>query len=149
MCTTLVWAVNRAADTEGLRRFTHERLGVSPRPAGRRIVADQVRPGAVTFTVTPNLCDCRALIGLHDEPESPGEIGAGAWLGWLRDLPSAAPYLTRLAVLRAWSPDDTAALVPVATRSVAVDAVDEATLRTVRHDALLVVDYPCTPWSRR
>jgi hypothetical protein len=144
MCATLVWAVNAAADVDDVWHLTRTVLGVEPRPTAYRIDSPEVRPTARHFTVARHQCDCRALVGAGDDPPGPGEVPADSWLGWVRALPTAAPHLTRLSVLRAWSPDDAAAEAPVSMRRVPVADVDEATLRGVGDDALLVIDYPPT-----
>lgn len=147
MCTTIVWAVNAAAFTPGFERFTAERLGIAPQPTELRIASDRVRASAVTFTITPNMCDCDSLIGGADGRLATGELTAQAWLGWLRELPDHARHLTRLALLRAWSPAQHA-IVPAHTSGVRIGQVDEALLRSVGDDALLTIDYASAPEER-
>ncbi len=141
MCATNVWAVNAAAFTPEFRLFTAERIGVEPQAVELLIASSRIRASSVAFTLTLNMCDCRTLIGRrHDDPAA-DEASAEAWLGWLRDLPERVPHLSRIAILRAWSPQG-AAVTPVRTRGVRINEVTEETLRDVRDDMLLTVDYP-------
>lgn len=54
--------------------------------------------------VTGRMCDCDGVIGLRERPPVAGETAAAHLLGWLRELPTFAPHVARVAVLRAWSP---------------------------------------------
>ncbi|WP_156250130.1 hypothetical protein [Pseudactinotalea terrae] len=139
MCTTVIWAINAAAYGESLLHATERRLGVAPQPTTTRIAASCVRPSAVHFTLTRRMCDCDALVGLRDRPAEPGEIPAPALLGWLHDLPSLAPHVTRLAVLPAWNPADV--VTPARALSVSISAVDEPLLRDIRADHVVAIEY--------
>lgn len=138
MCQTNVWAVNAAAYTPAFVRFTTERLGVAPQETSLRIDSSRVRPSAVHFTLTTRMCDCDSLIGRLDD-EVPGEIPAASWLAWLHELPTTVESLSRIAVLKAWSPDDVAK--PSRAQGVTIAEVDEARLRSLGDDALLTIDY--------
>ena len=138
MCATNLWAVNAAAWTPAFTELTAARLGVAPQRSTLRIASSRVRPSSVTFTLTPHMCDCRALVGRGDDPAEPAEIGATAWLAWLRDLPGAVPHVARLAVLRTYDPDS----APRHARGVRAHEVTERTLRGVRPGSLLTIDWP-------
>ena len=140
MCATNIWAVNAAAYTPDFERFTTESVGVAPRTTNYRIASDRVRPSAVTFTLTRNMCDCASLIGLRDSRERADETSANAWLGWMRELPAIAPHVSRLAVFRAWSAEDDH-IAPDRTTAVSIDELDEPLLRSLDDNALLTVDY--------
>ncbi|MFT4165782.1 MAG: hypothetical protein QM650_11125 [Microlunatus sp.] len=120
-------------------QVTTEYLGVSPEATGVRIDSSLVRPSAVHFTLTTRMCDCDSLIGRRGD-EVPGEIGAAAWLSWLRELPDRIDNLSRIAVLKAWSPEGAAQ--PSHATSVTISDIGEEALRSLEDDALLVIDYP-------
>ena len=141
MCATIIWAVNQAAFTDEFRAATTERLGVEPQPTEFRIASGRVRRSAAHFTLTRNMCDCDGLVGLRDDPLRDDETNAQALLAWIRELPEISPHVARLAILRAWSPQDWD-VRPQHARSVTVDEVDEARLRGVLDDSLLTIDYP-------
>lgn len=143
MCATNLWAVNAAAFTPEFQRFTTDRLGIAPARSEFTIASSRVRGSSVIFTLTARQCDCSALIGLGAEREDREEISAEAWLGWLHDLPEHVSHVSRLAVLRAWSPSGTA-VTPEHARGLTVAEVDEQVLRTVGDDHLLTIDYPRT-----
>lgn len=63
------------------------------------------------------------------------------WLGWLRELPDHVPHVSRIAVLRAWSPDDDV-VTPQRSRGIRIGELDETTLRDIRDEMLLTLDYP-------
>lgn len=140
MCATNLWAVNGAAFTPDFEAFTAERLGVAPELSELRIASDRVRGSSAVFTLTTRMCDCDALVGRGDAAEVAGEVRGEDLLSWIRDLPERVPHVSRLAVLRAWSPesDDVA---PVRARGVRATEVDEATLRGLGDDELLTIDY--------
>ncbi|MBO1902812.1 hypothetical protein J4H92_12735 [Leucobacter weissii] len=142
MCATVLWAVNAAAFTPGLRRFTLERIGREPEIAGHRIASEMLRPTSVVFTLTLNMCDCGHAIGSGRSRPAPREATAESWLAWMRGLPQAAPHLTRIAALRAWNPDDHRAVTPIGEQRASIDRLQEATLRALPEGALLAVDYP-------
>ena len=141
MCATNLWAVNSAAFTPDFQQFTAERIGVRPEPTDLRIASSRVRSSSAVFTLTQNMCDCSSLIGRRTDPPAQNEASADAWLGWLRDLPSHIPHLTRIAVLRAWSPESES-VVPARARGIRIGDLSEETLRDSRDDWLLTIDYP-------
>lgn len=141
MCATNIWAVNSAAYTDAFRQFTCDRLGVEPEETDLRIASGRVRGSAQSFTITPRMCDCQALIGLRKDSLVDGEVQAEDWLGWIRELPTHVPHISRLAVLHAWSPEEDE-VRPARARGVSVAAVNEAVLREVRDNVLLTIDYP-------
>lgn len=141
MCATNVWAIGRAAYTPDFARFTRAQIGATPQLSDYLIASSRVRQNAVTFTLTRNMCDCSSLVGLRDGAPSASEASAAAWLSWITGLPQQVPFVGRIAVLRAWSPAQSA-LVPVHAKGVTVDAVDEGILRSLRDDSLLTIDYP-------
>lgn len=141
MCATVIWAVNRAAFTLDFEEFTSSCLGVAPARSSLGIAADEVRPSAVTFSLTVNGCDCGGLIGRGNAgPLDPGEVSAERFLRWLTSLPDAVEHVTTLAVARAWSPAGD--LVPETILRVPIQAVDETALRHVGDESLLVISYP-------
>lgn len=141
MCATNLWAVNAAAYTPEFRAFTAERIGIEPEESELRIASGRVRGSSAVFTLTTRMCDCTSLIGRRNDPPVDGEVTADAWLGWLRELPDHVPHVSRIAVLRAWSPgsDD---VVPAGARGIRIGELDEDTLRGIRDDRLLTIDYP-------
>jgi len=141
MCATNLWAVNGAAFTPGFQEFTAERLGVAPSVEEMSIASSRVRGSSRVFTLTTRMCDCDSLIGRRSDPEHDDEISAERWLGWLRELPDAVPHLSRIAILRAWSPEDDV-VTPQRSRGIRIGELDEATLRDIRDDMLLTIDYP-------
>lgn len=144
MCATVIWAVNAAAFTPELKQFTRARLGVTPQETDYRIVADEVRPSSVPFSLTVNTCDCGGLIGQGtDGDPGAGELTATQLLSWLQDLPANVPHVSTVAVAREWSPS-TNDFNPARARRAMIDAIDEAALRDVVDDSLLVIDYPRT-----
>ena len=140
MCATVVWAINHAAYTPAFERFTETQIGVAPQPTEHLIVSSRVRRSAVSFTLTRNMCDCSSLIGSRSAAPSPSETDAASWLDWLRLLPEHTPFLTRLALLRAWSPAETA-LIPSHAAGLHRDAVDERVLRGIGDNSLLTIDF--------
>lgn len=54
-----------------------------------------------------------------------------------------SPHVSRIAVLRAWSPDDDV-VTPQRSRGIRIGELDETILRDVRDDMLLTLDYPRT-----
>lgn len=141
MCATNLWAVNAAAYTPEFRRFTADRLGTEPMETILRIASSRVRSSSVVFTLTLNMCDCGTFIGSRNHAQGKGEINADSWLGWLRDLPDHIPHLSRIAVLRAWSPEDES-VVPARAHGISIDELSEEALRELRDDNLLTIDYP-------
>jgi len=141
MCATNLWAVNGAAFTPAFQEFTAERLGVAPTVEEMRIASSRVRGSSRVFTLTTRMCDCDSLIGRRSEPEHDDEISALRWLGWLRELPGAVLHLSRIAVLRAWSPEGDV-VTPQRSRGIRIHELDEKTLRDIRDDSLLTIDYP-------
>lgn len=141
MCATNIWAVNAAASTPEFVRFTQERLGVAPEPAPFRIASSRVRDSSSVFTLTTRMCDCTSLIGAKQDAVPDGEITAEQWLGWLRDMPDHVPHVARLAVLRAWSPEDDV-VRPARARDIRIHEATEDILRGVGDDHLLTIDYP-------
>lgn len=87
------------------------------------------------------MCDCDSLIGRRNDPPMHEEIDADAWLGWLREMPDHVAHVSRIAVLRAWSPGDDD-VVPSHARGVRVGDLTENVLRDIRDDSLLTIDYP-------
>ncbi len=143
MCATNLWAINAAAFTSDFRRFTEDRLGVRPLQSSLRIASGRVRGSSAVFTLTRQMCDCNSLIGRRDDPPVRGEIDADAWLRWLRDVPDHVANVSRIAVLRAWSPEDDD-VVPSRARGIRVEELREDVLRDIRDDDLLTIDYPRT-----
>ena len=141
MCAVNLWVVNAAAFTPEFQSFTADRLGVAPFLEELRIASGRVRGSSQVFTLTTRMCDCDSLIGRRSEPEHDDEISADSWIGWLRELPDAVPHISRIAVLRAWSPEDDL-VSPKRSRGIRIDDLDEAILRGVRDDMLLTIDYP-------
>lgn len=141
MCATVIWAVNQAAFTDEFRDATEELLGVAPQPTEFRIASSRVRRSAAHFALTRRMCDCDGLVGLRERQLEPGETSADALLGWIRDLRAISPHAARLAVLRAWSPEEWE-VRPRHASSASVDEVDETLLRRMRDDSLLTIDYP-------
>ena len=141
MCATNVWAINAAAFTSEFQRFTEDRLGVPPVQTTMRIASRRVRGSSVVFTLTRRMCDCDSLIGGRNDAPVHGEIEADAWLGWLRDMPDHVSNVSRVAVLRAWSPGDDD-VVPSRARGIGFGELSESVLRDVRDDTLLTIDYP-------
>lgn len=140
MCATNLWAVNAAAFTPEFQRFTVERIGVEPQLSEMSIASSRVRGSSVVFTLTRNMCDCSTLIGARQESIGENEASAEDWLAWLRELPEHVPHLSRLAVLRAWSPKEYA-ITPARTRGIRLKDVTEQLLRD---NHLLTIDYPRT-----
>lgn len=60
---------------------------------------------------------------------------------WLEKLPQHVPHISRLGLLRAWSPDSEA-VVPTHAKGVKVAQADEALLRSLKDNSLLTFDYP-------
>lgn len=141
MCAINLWAVNAAAFTPDFHRFTAERIGLPPQPQRMRIVSDQVRTSAAVFSLSENMCDCSSFIGLRDERPSKDEPAGATWLAWLLDLPDHVPHLSRLAVLRAWSPEE-GDVVPEQEHGIRSGQLTEDVLRGIDHDSLLTIDYP-------
>lgn len=104
MCATNLWAINAAAFTPEFTRFTADALGVAPSPSEMRISSSRVRNSSTVFTLIRRMCDCDSLVGRRNGQAVDGEISAEAWLTWLRDLPAHVPHVSRIAVMRAWSP---------------------------------------------
>lgn len=143
MCAINLWAVNAAAFTTEFQRFTEERLGVAPVAEEMSIGSSRVRGSSRVFTLTTRMCDCDSLIGRRTDPAHEGEISTERWLGWLRELPDHVPHLARVAVLRAWSPEG-GVVTPQRSRGIRIGELDETTLRDIRDDMLLTLDYPRT-----
>lgn len=143
MCATNLWAVNAAAFTPEFERFTAEQVGVAPQVSELRIASSRVRGSSVVFTLTQRMCDCDSLIGRGSDDPANGEVAAEDWLAWLRELPTQVPHVSRLAVLRAWSPqaDDVA---PQHAKGVTISEVTEQVLRGLKDNSLLTIDYPRT-----
>lgn len=141
MCATNLWTINAAAYTAVFERFTEDRLGIAPLESATRISSARVRGTSVVFTLTRRMCDCDTLIGRRDGSNAQGEIEAEAWLGWLRELPDHVPHVARIAVLRAWSPGGDAVIASTA-RGIRIGELSEDTLRGIRDNALLTIDYP-------
>jgi hypothetical protein len=141
MCATNLWAINAAAFTSEFQRFTEDKLGVPPVRTTMRIVSGRVRGSSAVFTLTRRMCDCDSLIGRRSDPPVQEEIDADAWLGWLREMPDHVTNVSRIAVLRAWSPEDDD-VVPSHARGVRVGDLTEDVLRDIRDDSLLTIDYP-------
>ena len=143
MCATNLWAVNAAAYTPEFEPFTAEQIGVAPQVSELRITSSRVRGSSVVFTLTQRMCDCDSLIGRGSDDPVDGEVAAEYWLTWLRELPTQVPHVTRLAVLRAWSPQDDD-VAPRQAKGVTIGEVTEQVLRGLKDDALLTIDYPRT-----
>jgi len=141
MCATNLWAINAAAFTSEFQRFTEDRLGMPPVQTTMRIASRRVRGSSVVFTLTSGMCDCDSLIGRRSDAPVHGEIEADVWLGWLRDMPDHVSNVSRVAVLRAWSPEDDD-VVPSHARGVRVGDLTGEVLRDIRDDSLLTIDYP-------
>lgn len=139
MCWTNLWSINSSAYTDVFRQFTMATLGTAPEPTELRINSSRLRPTAVTFTLTVNMCDCDAVIGSR-EPQQPREIEAESWLNWIHGLPAAVPYVSRLAVLHTWSPDDRT--TPTHAKGIQITQADERILRAIGEDSLLTMDAP-------
>jgi hypothetical protein len=143
MCAINLWAVNAAAFTTEFQRFTTERLSVAPVAEEMSIGSSRVRGSSRVFTLTTRMCDCDSLIGRRADPAREDEISAERWLGWLRELPDHVPHVSRIAVLRAWSPGNDV-ITPQRSRGIRIGELDEAILRDIRDDMLLTLDYPRT-----
>lgn len=143
MCATNLWAVNAAAFTPAFERFTAEQVGVRPQPSDLRIASSRVRGSSAVFTLTRRMCDCDSLIGRGGDAGVDGEVTAEAWLTWLRKLPMQVPHLSRLAVLRAWNPQDDD-VAPRHAKGMTISKVSEQVLRALDEDSLLTIDYPRT-----
>lgn len=146
VCETVIWALNATGYTDEFVAETTGRLGVAPQPTDLRITSAHVRASSVHFTLTPNQCDCNAVIGLGDLPATPGEIEAETWVAWMQDLPRFTP-VSRLVILRAWNPAR-GAVTPVSERILSAAEVTEEILRSVPDDGALVIDYPWQPPRR-
>lgn len=143
MCSTNLWAVNAAAFTPEFERFTAEQVGVAPQVSALRIASGRVRGSSVVFTLTRRMCDCDSLIGRGNGGYVDGEVSAEDWLAWLRELPTQVTHVSRLAVLRAWSPQDDG-VAPQRAKGVAISEVTEQVLRGLKDNSLLTIDYPRT-----
>lgn len=143
MCATNLWAVNAAAFTPELERFTAEQIGVAPQVSELRIALSRVRGSSAVFTLTQRMCDCDSLIGRGSDDPVDGEVAAEDWLTWLRELATQVPHVSRLAVLRAWSPQDDD-VAPRHTKGVTISEVAEQVLRGLKDNSLLTIDYPRT-----
>lgn len=141
MCATNLWAVNAAAFTPHFSGFTAERIGIEPTPLDMHIASSRVRKSSAVFTLTHNMCDCSTLIGCGRDSAAGDETSADAWLGWLRELPDNVPHVSRVAVLRAWSPEEDS-VTPERARGIHVRELTEDILRDVRDEMLLTIDYP-------
>lgn len=141
MCFTNLWAINAAAFSSEFQRFTEDRLGVPPVQTPMRIASGRVRGSSVVFTLTSRMCDCDSLIGRRNNAPVHGEIEADAWLGWLRDMSDHVANVSRVAVLRAWSPGDDD-VAPSRARGIVVGELNESVLPDFRDDTLLTIDYP-------
>lgn len=143
MCATNLWTINQVAFTPDFARFTTEVLGVAPDQSDMRISSSRVHKSSIVFTLTRQVCDCDTLVGRRNNPPAGGEIVAEAWLTWLRDLPLHAPQVSRVGVMRAWSPEDDV-IAPKRARGIRIGELSEDVLRDVRDDNLLTIDYPRT-----
>lgn len=143
MCATNLWTINQAGFMPEFVRFTGEVLGVTPAPSDMRISSSRVRASSIVFTLIRRLCDCDTLVGRRNDPPVDGEISAEAWLTWLRDLPIHVPQVSRIGVMRAWSPEDDV-IAPTRARGIQICELSEDVLRDVRDDNLLTIDYPRT-----
>lgn len=141
VCATNLWAVNAAAWGPDLDAWTTSTLGTPPQRSELRIGSSRVRGSSVVFTLTRNMCDCDALVGLRDRVADPQEIAPEAWLAWLHEMPEHVPHVARVAVLHTWSPQDDV-VTPHHARGVHIGQVDEALLRGVPDDGLVTIDYP-------
>lgn len=141
MCATNLWAVNAAAFTPDLHRFTLAQIGTAPAPTATRIVSSRVRGSSAVFTLTRRMCDCDSLIGRRNDAPVQEEPSADAWLAWLRDLPMHVPHISRIAVLRVWSPESDD-VVPARSRGIKIAEISEDVLRGIREGTLLTIDYP-------
>ncbi|SJN38247.1 hypothetical protein FM114_10865 [Luteococcus japonicus LSP_Lj1] len=56
-------------------------------------------------------------------------------------MPDHVANVSRVAVLRAWSPGDDD-VVPSRARGIGIGELSESVLRDVRDDTLLTIDYP-------
>ncbi|WP_227000706.1 hypothetical protein [Protaetiibacter intestinalis] len=135
--------MNAAAFTPEFERFTAEQIGVAPQVSELRIASSRVRASSVVFTLTQRMCDCDSLIGRGSDDPVDGEIATEDWLTWLRELPTQVPHASRLAVLRAWSPQDDD-VAPRHAKAVTISEVTEQVLRGLKDDSLLTIDYPRT-----
>lgn len=143
MCATNLWAINADAFTPEFARFTADTLSVAPTRSEIRISSSRVRNSSTVFTLIRRMCDCDTLVGRRNDPPVDGEISAEAWLTWLRNLPSHVPHVSRIAVMRAWSPEDDV-IAPTRARGIRIGELSEDVLRDVRDDNLLTIDYPRT-----
>ncbi len=143
MCATNFWTINKAAFTPEFARFTADTLGAGPTQSDMRISSSRVRRSSIVFTLVRRMCDCDTLVGRRNDPPVDGEITADAWLTWLRELPMHVPHVSRIGVLRAWSPEDDA-IAPSRARGIRIGELSEDILRDVRDDSLLTIDYPRT-----
>lgn len=82
-----------------------------------------------------------SLIGRRNDAPVYGEIEADAWLRWLRDMPDHVANVSRVAVLRAWSPGDDD-VARSRARGIGIGDLSESVLRHFRDDTLLTIDYP-------
>ena len=136
-----LWVVNAAAFTQQFCRFTAQRIGVEPMLTDLRIASGRIRSSSAAFTLTRNMCDCSTLIGGRNDAPARDEVEAEAWLDWLHTLPAHVPHVSRVAVLRAWSPEE-GSVVPAQARGIQISELDEDALRNIRDDGLLTIDYP-------
>lgn len=143
MCATNLWAINAAAFTSAFQEFTEDRLGTPPLQTIMRIASGRVRSSSAVFTLTRRMCDCDSLMGRRNDPPVHGEIDADVWLGWLREMPDHVANVSRIAVLRAWSPEEDD-VVPSRARGIRVREFSEDVLRDIRDNNLLTIDYPRT-----
>ncbi|WFP15751.1 hypothetical protein [Citricoccus muralis] len=143
MCATNLWSINAAAFTPEFTRFTADTLGVAPAPSEVNISSGRVRNLSTAFTLTRRMCDCDTLVGRRNDSPVDGEISAQEWLTWLRELPSHVPHVSRIAVMRAWSPEDDV-IAPTRACGIRIDELSEDVLRDIRDDNLLTIDYPRT-----
>lgn len=143
MCATNLWAVNAAAFTPEFERFTAEQIGFAPQVSELRIASSRVRASSIVFTLTQRMCDCDSLIGRDIADPVDGEVAAEDWLTWLRELPTQVPHVSRLAVLRAWSPQDDD-VAPRHAKGVTISEATEQVPRGLEDDSVLTIDYPRT-----
>lgn len=140
MCATVVWAINDAAYTSRFERFTAEQTGILPQQSDFRIESSRVRRSAHHFTLTANGCDCDSLVGLHHRDLKAGEVRAERLLAWIHGLPRDVEHVSRLALLRTWSPDADA-ITPDHLKTVPLRDLSEARLRGIRDGEALIIDY--------
>ena len=141
MCSTVLWTINHAAYTPGLRDWTRERLGVEPQASALRIDAPElIGKTAVAFTLTLNMCDCGSAVGCGGRKLRSDVPGPEDYAAWLRELPAHSRFASRVCVVRTWNPEGT--VRPGSTERIGVSELDAAGIMMLPEETLLAVDFP-------